>query len=157
MNTNEQLITDFYTAFQKRDYKTMQACYASNATFSDEVFVDLNATQVKAMWEMLITKGKDLVIEFGNVYADEKTGRANWKATYSFSKNNRKVVNQIRAEFTFENGKITQHNDQFDFYKWARQALGFTGILLGWTKGLKRKVREQARKNLSDFCSQHVL
>lgn len=154
MNNHEQLITAFYTAFQNRDYKTMQACYADNATFSDEVFVDLNAKQVKAMWEMLCIRGKDLQIEFGNVSADGSKGKAEWKATYSFSKTKRKVVNHIHAEFVFENGKIKIHTDHFDFYKWSRQALGLPGLLLGWTKGLKEKVRAQARKNLNDFCSQ---
>ena len=60
-SVNQQLITTFYSAFQKKDYKTMQNCYADNATFSDPVFVNLNATEVKAMWEMLCIRGTDLV------------------------------------------------------------------------------------------------
>lgn len=151
---NEQLLHTFYTAFQQRDYKTMQSCYADNATFSDEVFLNLNAAEVRAMWEMLCIRGKDLQIEFSNIQADEKKGTASWNATYSFSKTNRKVLNKIKAEFTFEDGKIKSHNDHFNFYAWTRQAIGLPGLLFGWTNAFKEKVRAQARKNLDDFMNQ---
>ncbi len=54
MNHNAQIIEAFYTAFQRKDYKAMQGMYSDTATFSDSVFKDLNAQQVRAMWEMLI-------------------------------------------------------------------------------------------------------
>jgi ketosteroid isomerase-like protein len=151
MNTNEQLITSFYTAFQQKDYKTMQQCYADNAVFSDEVFQHLNAQEVRAMWEMLIKRGKDLQLEFKNVQADDKHGSAEWIATYTFSASGNKVVNHIYASFTFENGKIATHTDRFSFYTWARQALGAKGILLGWTGFLKKKVQETAIGNLAAY------
>ena len=155
MNSNEQLIHTFYSAFQKRDFKNMQACYADNATFSDEVFVGLNAAEVKAMWEMLCIRGKDLQIEFGKMQATDTTGSAEWKATYSFSKTNRRVINRITAHFIFENGKIKNHTDQFNFYTWAKQAFGLTGLLLGWTSTFREKVRTQAKKNLNEFLKKH--
>jgi hypothetical protein len=55
------------------------------------------------------------------------------------------VINKIKANFVFENGKIKEHKDSFDFYKWAKQALGFKGLLLGWTSFLHNKVKQQAR------------
>jgi ketosteroid isomerase-like protein len=151
MTPNEQLINTFYHAFQHKDYKTMQACYADTAVFNDEVFVNLNTAEVKAMWEMLCKKGKDLELVFANVQVTEKTGSADWTATYSFSKTNRKVINRIHATFEFTNGKISKHTDQFDFYTWAQQALGITGSLLGWSKLLKNKIQREGRKNLLAF------
>jgi ketosteroid isomerase-like protein len=154
MNANEQLITSFYTAFRQKDYKTMQQSYAENAVFNDEVFKDLNTQEVRAMWEMLIKRGKDLQLEFKNVWADDKHGSAEWIATYSFSATGNRVVNHIHAAFTFENGKITSHTDEFPFYKWARQALGTKGLLLGWTGFLKQKVQATAMANLTAYIKQ---
>ena len=151
MNENEQLIYHFYTCFQNKDFQGMQACYADNATFSDAVFQNLNAEQTKKMWEMLVTRGTDLVLEFSNVQANEKIGSADWRATYTFSATKRKVVNQIHANFVFENGKIVQHRDQFSFYKWARQALGFPGWLFGWSDFVRESVRQKAMGNLAGF------
>ena len=150
-STNQQLISKFYTAFQQKDYATMQACYADNATFSDPVFENLNATEVRAMWEMLITRGKDLQLEFKNAEADDTTGSAEWIATYTFSASGNRVVNKIKANFIFENGKIVQHKDDFDFYTWAKQALGFKGLLLGRTSFLRNKVKLGAKSNLMKF------
>ena len=155
MSQNKERINKFYTAFQKKDYKTMQDCYANNATFSDPVFENLNAAEVRAMWQMLITRATDLALEFKNVAADETSGSAEWMATYTFTSTGNKVVNKIKANFVFENGKIKEHKDSFGFYKWAKQALGFKGLLLGWTSFLHNKVKQQARNNLIKFMSKY--
>lgn len=151
MNDNEKLIEHFYNSFARKDYKAMQDCYADNATFSDAVFQNLNSAQVRAMWEMLITRGKDLELRFQNISADEKSGSCEWIANYTFSQTGKKVENHIKANFEFENGKIIKHLDTFDFYKWSSQALGITGTLLGWTSFLKNKVQQKAMKSLSEF------
>ena len=155
MNENEQLITTFYTCFKNKDYKGMQACYADNATFNDAVFKDLNAEQVKAMWQMLISSAKDFSIEFSNVKADGKTATAHWDAYYTFSRTGNKVINKIDASFEIENGKIVKHTDNFNFYKWSKQALGITGLLLGWTDVIKNKIQTTAKENLNQFISKN--
>jgi len=80
-------------------------------------------------------------------------GSAEWIATYTFSASGNKVVNKIKGNFVFENEKIVQHKDSFDFYTWAKQALGFKGLLLGWTSFLHKKVKQGARSNLLKFMS----
>jgi ketosteroid isomerase-like protein len=157
MTPNQQLIATFYQSFQNKDYKAMQNCYADNAVFNDEVFLNLNANEVRAMWKMFCTKGKDLQIKFSNVQANEQGGSAKWTAHYIFSKTNRKVVNRIKAHFTIADGKIIKHTDAFNFYNWACQALGLTGIILGWTPLIKNKVRKEARKNLMNFIDNNKL
>ncbi len=153
MNTNIQLIQKFYTAFQIKDYKSMQACYADNATFSDPVFRSLNANEVKAMWEMFCVRGEGIEIKFSNIVANETRGTAKWVATYIFSLTRKKVVNHITASFIFENGKIVNHTDSFNFYAWAKQALGLTGLLFGWTSLVKNKVQKTAMKSLDNFMN----
>ena len=151
MHPNEELIHRFYTAFQKRDGAGMAACYHTEVQFSDPVFPDLRSAQAGGMWKMLCEKGKDTKIEFRDVQADEKSGRAHWEAWYSFSVTGNKVHNIIDAAFEFKDGKIIRHKDSFDFHRWAGQALGMPGKLLGWTPFLKNKVRAMAAKNLADF------
>jgi ketosteroid isomerase-like protein len=153
MEANYQLIHDFYTAFAQKDYATMQNCYANTATFSDAVFKNLNSQQVKAMWEMLCKRGADMQLEFTNVVATQQGGAADWVAHYTFTATGRKVTNRIHAEFLIENGKITKHTDAFNFHTWAKQALGFTGWLLGGTPLIRNKVQKAAIKNLSDFMA----
>jgi len=133
----------------------MQACYAGDAVFSDPVFTNLNATQVKAMWEMLIKAGKDLQVEYSNIKATDTSGSVAWVATYTFSATGRKVKNQISSSFVFDNGKIVQQTDRFSFPAWARQALGLPGLLLGWTKGLKKKVQQRAMGSLVAFMQKN--
>lgn len=151
MHPNAQLIHHFYSSFQQKDYQGMQTCYAENAIFSDPVFVNLNSRQAKAMWEMLCKRGKDLQLEFSNIHADDKRGSAEWIASYTFSGTGRHVVNRIKAEFEFRDGKILRHTDTFRFSKWASQALGLTGLLFGMTTFLKLKVRAKARQSLEEF------
>lgn len=153
MNANEALISKFYTAFQNKDVSTMQECYSDQATFSDAAFIALNAKQVRAMWAMLIKGGKDMRVEFSNVRAEGEVVKAHWDAYYTFSATGRKVLNQIDASFIIENGKIVKHTDHFDFYTWSKQALGLSGLLLGWTSFLKNKVRKQASAKLAAYMA----
>lgn len=151
MQQNEQLIRNFYDAFIRKDFVTMQNCYDNNSTFSDPVFSNLNAEEVKAMWEMFCKKGKDLQLTYSIKHVDSKYVEANWIPTYTFSATGKKVVNNITSKFIIENNKIISHHDHFNFYKWASQALGFPGLLLGWTPMIKNKVKKSAAKNLQQF------
>lgn len=153
METPAQLIRQFYTAFQQKDYKSMQSCYAESAVFNDPVFVNLNASEVKNMWEMLIKKGQDMELEFSEIIGKGDVVKAKWEAKYTFSLTGRKVLNRIDATFVIKDGKIVSHTDRFDFYKWSKQAFGLKGALLGWTDFFKEKVRNSARTNLENFIA----
>lgn len=151
MHANEEVIRRFYSAFQQRDAAGMNACYAPDVRFSDPVFTDLRGDAARAMWTMLCERGKDLKIEFRDVKADGASGSAHWEAWYSFSATGRPVHNVIDATFEFRDGKISRHSDRFDLHRWAGQALGAAGKLLGWTPLLQNKVRAMAAKSLEDY------
>jgi hypothetical protein len=96
------------------------------------------------MWRMLTGRAEDLRVELAEHSADGDTGTARWIATYTF-RTGRPVTNDIRAEFRFRDGKITEHRDSFSFWRWSRQALGPVGLALGWTPLLRAAVRKRAR------------
>lgn len=151
MTANEQLIQQFYTAFQQKDYKTMQELYADDAVFNDAIFSNLDTRQVRGMWQMLISGSKDMVVTFGNIKEEGNIVKGYWEAQYTFSATGNKVINKVNAEFELKDGKITKHTDAFDFYKWAKQAFGAGGFLLGWTSSFKNKVSQTAKKKLDDY------
>ncbi len=149
---NAQLITNFYEAFAKGDAEAMVACYHNDIQFQDPAFGNLQGEDAKNMWRMLIGRNKgNIHITFSNVIANEKTGSANWKAEYVFSQTNRKVVNVISAKFEFADGKIVKHTDNFDIYKWTKQALGIKGYLLGWTAFMRKQIQQQSGKLLKKY------
>ena len=156
MNDHEALIRKFYAAFARNDYVAMQSAYHPDASFSDPVFRDLSSAEVKAMWEMLITASTDLQVTFRNVKADNQVGECHWEARYSFSATGRKVHNIISARFQFLDGQIVRPEDHFDFWRWARMALGAPGLLLGWSPYLLAKVRKKARARLNRFMGERV-
>jgi ketosteroid isomerase-like protein len=149
-HSNEELIRRFYTAFGALDGDTMAACYAPDARFSDPVFTDLRGQEPGAMWRMLTGRANDLNVRLLEHEAGDQHGRAHWLADYTFS-TGRRVHNDVRAEFRFEDGLIVEHHDAFSFYTWAREALGPAGVVLGWTPLLRGKVQSQARSGLDEF------
>src|SRR5262245_28467462 len=126
----------------------MAACYHADVEFSDEVFPLLRGRRAGDMWRMLCSRSQDLELEFRDVRADDESGGAHWDARYTFSRTRRRVWNRIDATFAFRDGKIARHVDRFDFWRWSRQALGPTGLLLGWTPIVKNAVRRQAAAQL---------
>jgi uncharacterized protein len=148
---NEQLIERFYGAFGQKDGAAMAACYAPDVRFHDPVFGELRGEEAGAMWRMLTARATDLRIELFEHEADDLLGTAHWRAHYTFAQTGRPVVNDIHATFGFSDGLIAEHDDEFSFFRWARQALGPRGLLLGWTPIVQSAVRKRARAGLDEF------
>ncbi len=151
MHPNEQLLRDFYAAFDRHDGTAMATLYAPEATFSDPVFVGLRDGEPADMWRMLTARSEDLTVELAECTADETTGSARWIARYTFAQTGRKVVNDVRSTFRFRDGLVIEQQDAFPFWAWSRQALGTPGLLLGWTPVVRGKVQGTARSALSAF------
>jgi ketosteroid isomerase-like protein len=144
-----ELIERFYSAFAAHDGDAMAACYAPDARFSDPVFTDLRGAEPGQMWRMLTQRAEDLKIELVEHQASGDTGTARWIARYTFTQTGRPVVNDVRASFRFEDGLIADHRDEFDFTKWARQAIGIAGLL----PPVRSAVRRKARAGLDEFIA----
>lgn len=148
-----KLIETFYDAFAHREVETMLACYHPQVEFTDPAFGKLSAEDAGQMWRMLITNAKRLEIFYAKVRADGQTGSAQWVAKYLFSKTRRPVTNYITATFQFKDGLIYRHHDHFSLWQWSKQALGLTGLLLGWTPWMRKKIQTMTRQSLTKFNS----
>ncbi|WP_366183501.1 nuclear transport factor 2 family protein [Flavobacterium ovatum] len=156
MTPNEKTIHKFYSALSTSDTSTIFRCYHPDVKFRDPIFGLLKGNDVLTMWSMLIEKSKgDLHISLSNVKADEFLGSALWTATYYYSATNRKVVNSISANFHFKDGLIIKHTDDFDIWKWSRQALGLKGSLFGWTGFMQEKIQEKTLLLLNKYKALH--
>lgn len=147
---NRETIERFYAGFGECNGAAMTACYAPDAHFRDPAFGDLHGADIGAMWRMLTNRATDLEIELHEHEADESSGSAHWIARYTFSAG-RPVVNDIRAKFRFADGLIADHVDEFDFRRWARQALGPSGTLVALLPPLRSKARAKALDQLEAF------
>jgi len=157
MTSNADLLHGFYESFQRRDHEAMAASYAAEATFRDPVFGQLANWRIGAMWRMLCERATDLVLTADHIVADTDTGSAHWEARYTFSATGRPVHNVIEASFRFAGGRILRHDDRFDLYRWARQALGMKGLLLGWSPPVQNAIRSQASRGLEGFIRKNGL
>jgi hypothetical protein len=152
MNNDERLIEKFFTAFKNLDASTMNTCYSIDIAFYDPMFELLRGDEARAMWTMLCKNAKNFSLEFDSIKnLEEGYYTCNWQASYDFSKTGRRVVNNIKAHLKIENGLITEHSDAWSLHKWSQQALGFSGWLLGWNSFFRRKMQNEARKNLLAF------
>ena len=152
MHPNEQLIHQFYTSFQNGDALAMKQCYHSDIQFRDPAFGLLKGEQAGMMWKMLLERAKgNIKIEYTDTKANDTYATAKWVAHYTFSQTNRKVVNNIAAEFEFKDGLIYKHTDNFNVWKWSQQALGWKGFLLGWTGFFQKKIQEKALYSLKKY------
>jgi ketosteroid isomerase-like protein len=155
MNANEELISGFYAAFQQLDHQKMNARYSDDIVFFDPAFGLLEGGEAKAMWEMLCTNAKDFSLTYGNIQQlDEAYYTCDWVASYTFSKTGRRVVNAVKAHMKLLDGQIIEHSDAFSLHRWSKQALGFSGWLLGWNKFFQQKIKNNARRNLLHFIRQ---
>lgn len=136
----------------------MLECYHDDITFEDPAFGVLQGEEAKNMWRMLChtQRGKEFKVITSNIEYTPEAGKAHWEAFYTFSKTGRKVHNVIHATFKFKDGKIINHVDRFNLYKWSKQAMGLKGILMGWTPFFRKKLNNQTRFLLSEFQKKQI-
>ena len=150
------VIETFYKAFKNLDADEMVACYHDDIIFEDPAFGVLKGARAMAMWQMLCTsqKGKDFKVVFSNIEGNENKGKAHWEAYYTFSKTGRKVHNRIDAEFEFKEGLIIKHTDHFNLHNWAKQALGFKGLVIGKSRYFSNKLKTQTNSLLEKYINE---
>jgi uncharacterized protein len=127
----------------------MAACYAPDAHFWDPVFLDLHGKEPGQMWRMLTARAEDLQVELAASASEGDKGSAHWIARYTFTQTGKPVVNDVRATFRFADGLIADHRDEFDFKRWARQAIGLPGLL----PPVRKTVQKRARAGLDEFIA----
>lgn len=151
---NTNLIEKFYTSFSNGNALEMTECYHKDIIFQDPAFGTLKGNRACNMWEMLLSRSAETTkISFDNIHTNQDNGAANWKAEYLYGDKKRKVINNVKSQFKFKEGKIIQHIDTFNLWKWSRQALGIPGYLLGWTPLMKNKIQKTTHKQLDKFIN----
>lgn len=154
-SANQALLEKFYQALQAKDVAGLTECYHPEAEFTDEVFKNLKGKEVTSMWKMLFERGKDMTLVYRDVQAGPESGSGHWDATYTYSQTGRKVINRINSAFQFKDGRIFKQRDTFDLWKWSRQALGISGLLLGWSGPLQKTVRKRASQALQGYIKKN--
>jgi len=152
MKEEEALIQKFYNGLQQLDAAKINACYSEDIVFFDPMFELLRGDEVRSMWEMLCANAKDFSLSFDSIQdLDDGYFTCNWTASYTFSKTGRKVVNMAKAHMKIENGRIIEHSDGWSLAKWSAQAIGLPGKLLGWMGLFRRRLKNNARRNLLNY------
>ncbi len=149
----KKLIETFYTGLRDLDADKMVSCYHKDVVFEDPAFGKLEGDRAKNMWRMLCQNAKNFKVEFSEVEANDQKGSAHWEAWYTFSKTGRPVHNRIDAQFEFKDGKIIKHTDHFNLHRWASQAMGWKGQLLGGTGFFQKKMIQQTNQMLDKFIA----
>jgi ketosteroid isomerase-like protein len=151
---SEKSITkQFYKAFEQLDAMVMTACYHDEIVFEDPAFGRLEGDRARAMWTMLCQNAKDLEVQYEILEEDDRKASVKWEAVYTFDKTGRKVHNIVVADLTLEDGKIIQHTDRFKLWKWAGQAMGLSGHILGGTTFFKKRLQQQTNRLLDKFIT----
>ena len=147
MNSKEIAIK-FYDAFSAANIDVLKQLYDKKLIFNDNIFVNLDYNETISMWSSLLVGNKNMSIKYEIKKYSEKYVEVEWIADYLFTSTNRNIKNIILAKMEIDQGKIINHTDNFDFYKWSQMAFGITGVLIGWTSFFKNKVRTEAYNKL---------
>ncbi len=147
----KELIQTFYTALNDHDVDTMMTCYHDDIVFQDPIFGKLKADKAKKMWYWLCENGKDLTAIFSDIKIEDTNGSVYWEARYSFGERKRPVLNRVNASFEFKDGKIIKHTDHYSLKRWASQAMGWKGKVMGGSTYFKKKLQHRSNRLLDKF------
>ena len=153
-DNHDEIALSFYSFFQEKDGLGMTSLYHPDLEFEDPAFGPLNYNRTCAMWKMLTKGDSDLIIDYRLIGVKENIVNIEWIASYTFSKTGKPVKNIIQAEMTIRDGLIFRHQDRFNLHRWASQAFGIKGWLLGSTGYFKRQLQAQTNRSLDRFMAQ---
>lgn len=149
---NKSIIKKLLKAYGNKDYPAIAKCYHQDVRFIDPIFGHIKGQNVFSMWKTLINNNNGkLKIKAIEILTTDYLGSAKWIITYKHSKTNRQIVNVITSNFHFKDGLIIKHVDDFDIWKWSKQAFGFSGYLFGWTGYMQQKLHDNALDTLRNF------
>ena len=133
-----------YDAFAHRDGAAMAAMYRADAAFEDPVF-RLKGEEIGEMWTGLLGRARDFSVAYTIAQAASGRGTVEWTARYLFG-GRRRVTNVVVSDIEFDGQKIRRQVDQFDFHRWAGQALGTPGKLFGGYEWFRRAVSRKVAR-----------
>lgn len=150
-------VRDFYQALARADAEGIRQVYTDDVVYSDPVFGELRGSRVMLMWEMFCARDDKIQVEFGDITVqpgDLVTAR--WVARYAFGDKNRPIENPIHSTFRFRDGLICEHRDTFHVRKWAAQALGPVGRVLGNTPPVRKALHRKSTALLDSYDSRRT-
>jgi len=147
----ESVVEKFYSNFKLKNGDQMASCYHENVVFEDPAFGELKGKDAGDMWRMLCENGKDMRMEYDIISDDGVNAEVHWQAWYTFSQTGNKVHNIICAKLKIKDGLIIDHRDDFSTHRWASQAMGWKGWLLGKTGFFQKKLQQQTNKLLRAY------
>jgi hypothetical protein len=111
----------FFKAFGSKDLKSLEAAYAPDVKFKDDMFTLSKRSSVMKMWEGA-PPFKTFDAQILDVKGNEVTAR--WTVDYEMFGN--KIHNVIESKLTFDaQGRVTSQREDWDETKWMKQALPF--------------------------------
>lgn len=157
--TNREVVSMFYTAYQRHDYSGMHAYLDPRVEFGDLAFESITGAEVRAMWRWFCEPTetrKDPVQVPGFEVLRTEGDRVYAEYWVRYSPVAGKVVNYvIRSEFTVRDGKIVRQIDEpvISNLEFARMATGFPACLLALTPAFKPAIRKKMRTKLEKFTN----
>lgn len=151
MEKNKDIAQQFYDAFIQKDGMTMAACYHDQVIFEDPAFGELHGKDAGDMWNMLCANATDLRISYEVLSATPHETTVKWQAWYTFSQTGKPVHNIVTASMQFKDGKIVDHRDHFDLHRWAIQAMGWKGWMIGGMPFFRKKLQQQTHRLLLSY------
>jgi hypothetical protein len=149
--TNREVVTAFFTGYQRHQADSMIACLHPEVEFSDLAFQRITGAQVQAMWRWFCEKPVE-VPSFELTKDEGDRVQARYRVKYSLE-GGRVVDYVIVADFTLQSSKIVRQVDTptISNFAFARMALGFPACLLALTPLFKTVIRSGMRKKLTRF------
>lgn len=151
MHPHEALVRRFFERLAARDAPGAAACYHADIFYSDPLFPRLRGAAAGELWRMRLEALESLEIRLEEAQGDADGAHAVWSLLYA--QGPRTVAVRVRSMFGFRDGRISRHDDHFSFWRWAAQAYGARGAMLGWFGPFRWAVRRRLGRAFERFSA----
>ena len=130
--------------------KYYQRKYSGISTSNSNIVTDFYTALGNSDYESL-RELYDISVKYEIINESKDWIHTEWTISYLLEVTGRRVILNEKGFFRIEDGKIVEHRDEYDFWSWSSQGLGFVGKCFGWLNWFKLRVKVQAKRTIDVF------
>lgn len=154
--SHEFIINKVFESITELNSVKINALYADEAIFEDPSIGEITGVVIKYWWQFLYGQMSNISIEVLDIKINGDEAIVSWKNNHLLKLTGKQLSLDFTTNFTFKDGFIVFHKNNYDFKQFVKQAFGPIAAMSG-NKIMQKMIKGQLNKMISNYIKHHSL
>ena len=150
---NTQIIKELFEAYENLDSAKMNSYFSDDIKLEDPATFLAEGDDAKYWIQFVIDNISDHKITIKNIVENDNVVTVEWTSSYLSNMSKKPILLDYKAHYTFKNQKIINQVNEYDLKDYIRQSFGSLVASSLEFNGVRKVIRSQSKKLLSNYKS----